>query len=611
MSTICGWMNFSGDPAEIRKILDRMLSSCIALPADRRGLQVLGESAVAFNGDPTSNSTYLGDSLAVVYSATSPGGKGSNSPAAVDAAALAANYTKHGVDFLRSLRGPFTVAVIDAKAQSAIIAIDPLGVQSLYYAATGGSLVFASRADSVAAHPAVPDSIDPQAVYDYLYFHMVPSPRSIFNSVHKLLPGQYVEFSKGRATSGFYWRLQYDDRNRTPAADLKQEFRGLLETCVARAAGSSATGCFLSGGTDSSTIVGTLARQSDAVVNTYSIGFNATGFDEIEYARLASRHFRTRLREYYVTPEDVRTAIPLVAQAYDEPFGNASAVPVYFCAKMARADGINTMLAGDGGDEIFAGNARYATQVLLGFYSRIPAAVRRALIEPVAFDLPGGQRIPPLRKLRSYIEQARIPMPERMETYNFLHRTLPHKVFSPDFLAEIDTAEPLVNLSEVYHRTQSSSTLNRMLHLDLKITLADNDLRKVNRMCRLAGVGIRYPLLDQEMVEFSARVPPALKLRHLKLRRFFKDALRDFLPREVLTKPKHGFGLPFGIWLAADKGLQELAYDSLLSLRGRGYLNPGYIDWLMEQHRSEHATYYGGMLWVLMMLEQWFTAQNR
>src|SRR5208282_128549 len=250
-----------------------------------------------------------------------------------------------------------------------------------------------------------------------------------------------------------------------------------------------------------------------------------------------------------LTPDDVVDAIPIIARAYDEPFGNDSAAPTYFCAKMAREDGVQVLLAGDGGDEIFGGNTRYAKQKLFEAYARIPKTLRRALIEPLAFSLPGSDRIAPLRKLGSYIRQASVPLPDRLETYNFLYRSPFSDVFEADFLESVDVDEPLCMLREVYQRAHASSPINRMMHLDLKLTLADNDLRKVSRMCDVAGIEVRYPLLDDELVEFSGQIPAALKVKGLQLRYFFKQALKDVLAPETIAKPKHGFAMPFGVWL--------------------------------------------------------------
>jgi asparagine synthase (glutamine-hydrolysing) len=363
-------------------------------------------------------------------------------------------------------------------------------------------------------------------------------------------------------------------------------------------------GAFLSGGTDSTTVTGLLTQLRGHPVRTFSIGFSAEGFDEMAYARIAARHFGTQAHEYYVTPRDVAEALPLIAQAYDEPFGNASAVPAYFCARLARESGVGILLAGDGGDEIFGGNARYAKQKIFEHYSVLPAWVRAAF-EPILLNAPGAGLLTPLHKLQSYVRQARIPLPDRLETYNFLHRSPLEAILDPDFLREIDPEHPLELLREVYRRTDSDDPVDCMMHLDLKAVLADSDLRKVSRMCEVAGVEVCFPLLADELVEFSGEVPAALKVKGTRLRFFFKHALRDFLPPEVLSKSKHGFGLPFGLWLASDDNLEELARATLRRLESRGIVRPAYIAELWQHHAEFHASYFGVMIWILVQLELW------
>jgi asparagine synthase (glutamine-hydrolysing) len=452
-------------------------------------------------------------------------------------------------------------------------------------------------------------ALSDQGLFNYLYSHVVPSPGTIFRAVEKLLPGERLVVKDGRAHRDFYWRVHYTDSSRVSERELKERFRIVLRDAVARGADDKAA-AFLSGGTDSSTVAGLLTEVLGRPARTYSIGFAADGFDETEYARIAARHFGTDAREYYVTPEDVLRSIPIVAQHYDEPFGNASAVPTYLCARLASADGYRVMLAGDGGDELFGGNVRYAKQKVFEYYGLLPGALRSALIEPLAFGAPGGELFSLVRKARSYIAQAKVPLPDRLEAYNFLHRTALEEIFEPDFLRRVDTSEPLRLLREVYERTDSTSPTNRMLHLDLKQTLADNDLRKVSGMCDAAGVEARYPFLDEAVVALSAEIPPELKVKGLKLRYFFKQALRDFLPQEILRKSKHGFGLPFGLWLREYRPLAELAGDSLAAFGERGIVRRGYVEHLIAEHRSGHATYFGTMIWVLMMAEQWLAARR-
>lgn len=510
---------------------------------------------------------------------------------------------------LGMLRGHFLLLAHDARADRLLLATDRMGVYPLAFADCGGALVFASDARHVARNPLVSAGVSSQGIFNYLYAHMVPSPGTIFNGVDKLLPAQYLLREGGRTERDFYWRMPYEDGRGWALKPASDELKAVLAGAVRRAAGDGQTGCFLSGGTDSTTVSGVLSQQCSEPVDTYSIGFDVEGYDEMEYARIAKRRFGFRPHEYYVTPADVVKAVPRVAAAYDEPFGNASAVPTLYCSEMAAADGKTVLLAGDGGDELFGGNARYAKQKVFEIYQRLPAGLRSGLLEPLLLgnDL---TRMGPLRKVRSYIEQARIPLPDRLESYNFLERGSLGDMFAPDFLASIDHSEPAMIAREVYGRAPPDQPVNCMMHLDLKQTLADNDLRKVTRMCALAGVEVRYPLLDDEVVEFSARVPIDWKVNGGQLRWFFKEALKDFLPQEIITKSKHGFGLPFGAWMRTDDRLRELAYDSLITFRKRRVLQSAYVDALIESHRSDDANYYGVMIWVLMMLEQWLQANE-
>jgi asparagine synthase (glutamine-hydrolysing) len=443
-------------------------------------------------------------------------------------------------------------------------------------------------------------------VYNYVYFHMVPAPGTVYQGQQRLLPGTYLRYRQGRVETQAYWRMQFQENGNRPFAELKDEFREVLRSSVRDACGTQPVGAFLSGGTDSSTLAGILCEVGGKPAKTYSIGFEAQGYDEMEYARIASRHFGTEHHEYYVTPADVADAIPHMAQVFDQPFGNASAVPAYYCARMARADGVARMFGGDGGDELFGGNERYSKQHVFALYERVPSLLRKALLEPAVFNFPGGGHVKLLRKARSYIEQASVPMPARLETYNLLGRYGPTQVFTDDFLAGADVGQPLAGLNATYGLSDAPSLINRMLALDLKVTLADNDLPKVMKACELAGMEVAFPFLSEQMVAFSAGLTPQQKLNGTQLRYFFKEALRDFLPNEIITKQKHGFGLPFGVWLQQSPQLQALAADSLSDLKRRGIVRADFIDQLLGQHLVEHASYHGTMVWVLMMLEQWF-----
>jgi asparagine synthase (glutamine-hydrolysing) len=613
MSAICGWTNVRSGEDERAVAINAMAGACGGASRADAEMATSSFAAMISVGGLVPVSRHREGPLLVALLGHVSFESGELSHMADErgsAAAAARAYQRQGPDCVKQMHGPFALAVSDEARQSGLLAIDRMAVRSLCYAPVAGGVVFASTADAVIAHPGVGRHLCRQGIFNYLYQETVPAPGTIYEGVHKLLPGQRVIIDGAKANVDFYWQLGYGDVPERSDAALRAEFHDLLGKCVARTVTADAVGAFLSGGTDSSTIAGMLTQLRGRPIDTYSIGFEAEGFDEMDYARITSRHFGTRAHEYYVTPRDVADAIPRIATAYDEPFGNASAVPTYCCARLARQDGRTLLLAGDGGDEIFGGNARYAKQKIFEWYGVLPSGIRRGLVEPLLFSGSWVQSIPPLRKAMSYAQQARTPLPDRLETYNFLEREVLADVFEPDFLAAVDPHEPRTIARDVYARTTSLSPVNRMMHLDLKKILADNDLRKVNGMCELAGVEVRYPLLDDELVAFSGRLSARQKVRGLQLRYFFKDALKDFLPPETLAKSKHGFGLPFGLWLERDAELRELAHDSLTLFKRRGYVRPGYVDRLLHLHQSSHASYFGVMIWIIIMLEHWLRAHE-
>jgi len=524
------------------------------------------------------------------------------------AAAFAKGYQELGPEILKQIHGPFSVmASVEGKV---FIAVDRLGVHTLSYGLKDGVFAFGSSSRSVAAHPAFSLALNPQAIFHFFFFSDVPSPGSVYPDVEKLQPAQYVEYSNGALHRGFYWDIKYVDAGNPEFAGLKERFHEILENAVRRTYTRAPAAAFLSGGTDSSTVTGMLTRVAGESVHTYSMGFSVEGFDEMEYARIAVKHFGATPHEFYVSPEDVLNTLPILASAYDEPFGNESAVSSYLCASHAKKDGVKVLLAGDGGDEVFGGNERYSKQMVFEHYGRIPGVLAKTLLEPLVFGFPGGESLWPIRKVRSYIKQAQVPLPDRLESYNHLHRTALESIFEAEFLQDIDRELPLSILRETYNRTHSGHPINRMLNLDMKFTLADNDLRKVSRTCEAAGIEVHYPLLDEALVEFAAELPPDYKVRGSHLRWFYKEALKGFLPNEIIEKKKHGFGLPFGEWALSHPSLNAEVEKLTQAFITRGIMRPEYLSEVKRRHAEEHATFYGTMLWRVAMLEAWMQAHD-
>jgi asparagine synthase (glutamine-hydrolysing) len=499
-----------------------------------------------------------------------------------------------------SSSGAFSVGLSDGMGRTAL-AVDRFAIHSLCYRVAQGELQFAPRADTLAGGRA---ELDPQAIFDYLFFHTIPSPRTIFKGVYRLPPAHCAIYENGQLSVQPYWEPRFTEPPKACFADLRAEFLALLGQAVADQLDGSKPACFLSGGTDSSTVAGLISRYSAQPASTYSIGFDAPGYDEMEYARLAARSFGTVHHEHYLTPDDLVRSIASVATHYDQPFGNSSVLPTYYCAAMARADGVQHLLAGDGGDELFGGNARYAHQRVLGWYGALPAMLRSHLMEP-ALGHAAARRLPLVRKAASYVEQARVALPERLNLYNLLNRLGMQKVFMPDFLQQVDPLAAPAQQWQIWQQACTDNTLQRNLAYDWRYTLAENDLPKVCGSSALAGLSVGFPLLDQRLLDFSLRLPAAYKLKGLRLRWFFKQALRGFLPEAILAKKKHGFGLPFGFWLCRHAGLRQLASDSLQSFGERGIVQPGFLHSLLNQQLQQHPGYYGEMVWLLMVLERW------
>lgn len=527
-----------------------------------------------------------------------PGGE------AVCAERLLTLIQQQGFRLIESLSGQFALVVASIQDRKVWLYSDRFSSQRLYYAAENGCLRVSDDVSLVARALESRPAIAQSAIIDYLFYHMIPSPRTIYEGVRSTRPAEVLAWSaddRRLPDAQRYWTPVFDERgepNRTEE-EYSEELFELLRTVAAEHAELTAdTGCFLSGGLDSSSISGLVAMKKPRA-KVFSIGFPLEQYNEIGYARTAVKHFNLDGHEYFMTPEDVVDALPLIAGSMPQPFGNSSVMPAYFCARLAQSQGVDHLIAGDGGDELFAGNERYAFQLKMERW--------KSMLSPVMpmLDMAFVKANWPAGKAGSFTRQLQMSVPERLEYYNFLNLIDRQTVFA-DRLADADgLLSPDRENQRIYDELEGASALSRMLYLDWKHTLADNDLEKVNSMCRLAGVGVSYPMLDNRLVDFSLRVPSRYKLTPRNLRHLFKRSMHGFLPDKIINKSKHGFGLPFGVWTAEHKQLRDLAYDSIDSLNRYDLFQPGFIDEVKRQHSEVHAKHYGELIWVLMILALW------
>jgi asparagine synthase (glutamine-hydrolysing) len=527
--------------------------------------------------------------------------------------ALLVRYLAEGVGFLRRLRGDFVVAVWDGRDETLQLASDRFRVHPLFYWQSPDGLVFASRMRSLEgcrwAHRL---TVDPRAVVDVVASSAIPTPATIYREVRKLPAGHVLRFARGQARVEPYWSVSFLDVDRVPERRLAEGVRAALAEAVsirlAVEQDPERIGTFLSGGIDSSTITALVGRHTGCPPRSFSIGFGEARFNEMRYARIAAGACGARHQEYFVTPRDVRDAIPVVVGSFDEPYANASAVPTLACARLAREHGVDVLYAGDGGDELFAGNERYATQRVFEYYDRVPAWLRDRIVHPLVNRAATATRLRLLVKGQKYLRRAAVGYPARLRTYWFFSEVPLARIFDPTMLDVVGRDyDPYAAVDRHYREAPAQTELDRQLYVDLQLAISDNDLFKVTRMTEAMGVAVRFPFLDHRLAELAARVPAELKMRGRRLRTFFKRAYADVLPAEIRRKTKHGFGLPVAVWLRTDRGLNELMRELVLGPTSvqRGYFRREALDWLLASHQTDPTSFFGTVLWNLMLLELW------
>lgn len=529
---------------------------------------------------------------------------------AITSASQLAEYITENVtnfyELYQKLSGKFLVLYCVRATNTVTLFNDAMGMQSCYFTSQNDVLYVSPSLKQLKQLDEVKFSISQQALFNYMYFHCIPSPTTIYNEAAKLEPGKGVIFIHQQQSANI---LLYSPQFAS-SADNQTQLQQQCLSEIEKAVQSNITpncGAFLSGGLDSSTVAGMLVKHASPA-RTFSVGFEAKGYDETEFAQITAKHFGTEHKVLYLKSEQAAEAFVEVAQYFDEPFGNSSAMAGYFCAKFAKQDGIETLLAGDGGDELFAGNERYAKQKKFELFLHFPRFIQTSL--DTLFCNSFVNQLPVFKKVASYIRQAKEPLPGRLQSYNFVNIVGLQSMFTPEFLAKVDVSVPEQQLKQRYNESQGDNSTDNMLYLDWKFTLADNDLIKVNRMCEKAGVEVRFPLLEKNVVDFSCSVPAELKLPGQKLRDFYKNTCRGFLADATLDKEKHGFGLPFGAWLKENETLEKLAVDALERFKARGIVSNELIEQAIGAHKSVHAGYYGELIWIMVVLELWLQQEG-
>jgi len=516
-----------------------------------------------------------------------------------DTEAIVHLYEEFGSDCVKRLRGMFAFAIYDSRNRSLLLARDRLGKKPLHYALDGDWLIFGSEIKSLLeAAPGLAEG-NREGILNYFYFGYIPDPQSAFRNIHKLPPGHLLEYRNGRVEVKQYWDIPaYGTRESISKEECLEELeRRLGEAVRMRLVSDVPLGAMLSGGVDSSIVVGLMAKATSRPVKTFTIGFDHNEFDETHYARQVANRFATEHHELILKPDVVGT-LEKLTPGLEEPFADSSILPTYYVSRLAR-EHVTVALSGDGGDELFAGYDRYTR--LLRRSQHVPQWLGHLYREQVFHLTPSFYG-------RRFLFNISLPLRDRYidSVSHFPAWGRERELFSHDFLSWSDSVESPLNLFRRYFdEAPAKDFVSRLLYLDTKTYLPFDILTKVDRMSMATSLEVRVPMLDHIFLEWVTSLPVSLKLRNMSGKYILKKlAERIGVPSEVLHRPKRGFAMPLVHWMRQE--LKRDLVEILLEPRTleRGYYSRTALRRLVEEHTSGRRDR-SHELWLLLMLELW------
>jgi len=509
-------------------------------------------------------------------------------------------YEEHGDGFVERLRGMFAIALWDGRSHRLLLARDRFGIKPLYYRLAGGALSFASELKAMLEQPGFSRQIDPRAVAAYLAFNSIPAPLTIFAEARKLPAGMLAVWRDGELTQMRYARpspVPAGETRRRPENALADELRETLRGSVrAHLVADVPVGVLLSGGVDSAGIVALAAGEQADPVKTFSVGFEEASFDELDRARSVAGRYGTDHHEIVLRPDAVEL-FPKLVEAFDEPFGDSSALPTYLVSELAAGE-VKVALSGEGGDELFGGYYTYVADLLAPRVGRLAA-----LAAPLAEMLPSSNAKVSLDyKAKRFARGAGLPPLERHHAWK--------EIFSlqlqASLLGDRDPGwDPVDVYRERYAETAGAEPLARLQDVDLGIYLVDDLLVKTDRSSMAHSLELRVPFLDNEVATMALGLATPLKVRGLAKKRLLRQALAPLLPKEVLRGPKQGFSIPIAAWLRGP--LQGFAREVLSadSVSRQGWLDPATVTALLDRHCAGREDL-SRQLWGLIAFTLWF-----
>jgi len=526
-----------------------------------------------------------------------------------DTEAIIHLYEEEGIDAVRRLVGMFAFALWDDKKQSLILCRDHIGIKPIVYSWDGNSLVFASEIKGILQDPDVKREMDWDALSLYLTFNYIPAPHTIFKNIKKLKPGHILVYQNSGVREDAYWNIQPRLHRKSVedfAVRKRELFKTMEEAVRMQMIADVPLGAFLSGGIDSSIVVGLMARNSRRPVETYAIGYKDMPlFDETDYARDVALFNQTDHHEIKLGAGDIMEAIPQVLASFDEPFGDSSAVPTFVVSRETRK-GVKVALSGDGGDELFAGYRMYKGEEWYGRYRLIPSFIRKNLIEPFLMSLSDSrdEKLSEyIRRSKKFIRGAKDTFAERFFTWN--------EIFNRDLRKEIlsgsKTMDQELGIKLMASRLNElqDDHINSMLYADLKESLPGDMLKKVDAMSMFHSLEVRVPILDHRVCELAFSMRGDWKLRDGKSKYVLVETFKDILPPSLHNRPKWGFEMPISKWLKTDLRYLIEEYLSKEVITRQGIFNYAVIQDLINNLMSNRVDT-SWQIWNLIVFQVWY-----
>jgi asparagine synthase (glutamine-hydrolysing) len=516
-------------------------------------------------------------------------------------------YEDYGDDLVQYLNGMFGFALWDERRQRLLVARDRMGEKPLYFTQTDEAFVFASELKAVVQHPSVERRVNLLALRKYLQYEFVPSPHTMLEGIHKLLPAHRLIFEKGSWRTEKYWQLSYDGKRlKIGEEDAAEEVRNRLREAVRmRLVSDVPLGVLLSGGIDSSTMAEMACEAAGGRVKTFSIAFEEKSFDESSYARKVAAQLGTEHYEQRFTERDMLDIVPEIPRLLDEPLGDGSLIPTFLLSRFTRQH-VTVALGGDGGDELFAGYPTYGAHRMARLYQMIPGFVRSGLIEPVVAGLPVSTENLSLDfKAKRFVRGASHGAGTRhtiwMGSYDAVEQ---RKLLRPEIVAAYPDERVFDEVLPYDRLNGNGNLIEQMMKLDAAHYLSECVLFKVDRASMAASLETRAPFLDHTFIEFVLKLPIEMKLKGLTGKYILKKAMRGRLPDDVIDRPKKGFGMPVAKWVKGE--LRSLVRDTFSPerLNRRGLFNADYVQRMLDEHERGLADH-RKLIWTLLMFEMW------